>query len=167
MCSRKTSRTLQADLKSSSRQDPFQATPPDSFGLEPNTEAIGIAGQRGKWKDGCVRPSSNTSKALPKKSSCRRPLKARDVLLASTIPAPVVTMLCDTLLRGAKFGILWPPAAVTCPSAALLIASDSMCRLPFFRRCAFGPFDERRKQINWNRQKGRGVMLARNFLHRL
>ena len=32
---------------------------------------------------------------------------------------------------------------------------------------SFGPFDERRKQINWDRQNGRGVMLARNFLHRL
>jgi hypothetical protein len=44
-------------------------------------------------------------------------------------------------------------------------ASDSMCRLRFFRRWAFGPFDERRKQINWDRQNGRGLMLARNFLH--
>src|ERR1700680_215048 len=51
--------------------------------------------------------------------------------------------------------------------ATLLLAPDSMCRLRFFRRWAFGPFDERRKQINWDRQKGRGVMLARNFLHRL
>jgi hypothetical protein len=51
--------------------------------------------------------------------------------------------------------------------AGLLPASDSMCRLRFFRRLAFGPFDERRKQINWDRQNGRGVMLARNFLHRL
>ena len=50
--------------------------------------------------------------------------------------------------------------------AALLLA-DSMCQLRFFRRWAFGPFDERRKQINWDRQNGRGVMLARNFLHRL
>ena len=66
----------EADSKSSSRQDPFQSTPPDSFGLEPNTEVIGIAGQRGKWKDGCPRPSSNTSKALPKKSSCKRPAKS-------------------------------------------------------------------------------------------
>ena len=40
---------------------------------------IGIAGQSGKWKDGCVRPCSNTSKALPKKSSCRRPPKAREI----------------------------------------------------------------------------------------
>jgi hypothetical protein len=31
----------------------------------------------------------------------------------------------------------------------------------------FGPFDQRRKKINWNRQNGRGVMLARNFPHRL
>jgi hypothetical protein len=31
---RKTSRTPQAASKSSSRRDPFQATPPDSFGLE-------------------------------------------------------------------------------------------------------------------------------------
>ena len=38
-----------------------------------------IAGQSGKWKDGCVRPSSNISKALPKKSSCMRPLKAREI----------------------------------------------------------------------------------------
>jgi hypothetical protein len=36
-----------------------------------------------------------------------------------------------------------------------------------FRRLAFGPFDERRKQIKWHKQNGRGVMLARNFLHRL
>ena len=42
-------------------------------------EAIGIAGKSGKWKDGCVRPSSNISKALPKKSSCRRPLKGREI----------------------------------------------------------------------------------------
>ena len=34
---------------------------------------------RGKWKDGCVRPCSNTSKALPKKSSFRRPPKAREI----------------------------------------------------------------------------------------
>lgn len=32
-----------------------------------------------KRKDGCVRPSLNISKALPKKSSCRRPLKAREI----------------------------------------------------------------------------------------
>jgi hypothetical protein len=74
-----TSRTPQTDSKSSSRQAHFQATPPDSFGLEPNTKAIGIGGQSGKWKDGCVRPSSNISKALPRKSSCRHPLKAREI----------------------------------------------------------------------------------------
>ena len=42
-------------------------------------EAIGIGGQSGKWKDGCVRPSSSISKALPKRFSCRRPLKAREI----------------------------------------------------------------------------------------
>ena len=45
--------------------------------------------------------------------------------------------------------------------------SNSMCRLRFLRRWAFGPFDERRKQINWDRQNGCGLMLARNFLYRL
>ena len=30
--------------------------------------------QSGKWKDGCVRPSSSISKAHPKKILCRRPL---------------------------------------------------------------------------------------------
>ena len=72
------------------------------------------------------------------------------------------------------------PRLIFCaPSAALLFrrgfplcetslpASDSMCRLRFFGRLAFGPFGERRKQINWHRQNGRGVMRARNFLHRL
>jgi hypothetical protein len=77
--SRNASRTRQTDVKSSSRQGPFQATPPDSFGLEANTEAIGIAGQSRKWKDGCVRLCSNISKTLPKKSSFRRPLKAREI----------------------------------------------------------------------------------------
>jgi len=43
-------------FKSSSRQNPFLATPPDSFGLEPNTKVIGIAGQRGKLKDGLSGP---------------------------------------------------------------------------------------------------------------
>ena len=66
-------------FKRSSRQDPFQAIPPDSFGLELNTKAIGIDGQSGKWKDGCVRPSSSISKVLPKRFSCRRPLKAREI----------------------------------------------------------------------------------------
>jgi hypothetical protein len=75
---RNTSRTPQADSKSSSRQVPFLGSPPDSSGLAPNTEGIGIAGQSGKWKDGCVRPCSNISKAHPKKYSCRRPLKARE-----------------------------------------------------------------------------------------
>src|SRR5271166_3572123 len=74
-----TSQTPQTDSKSSSRQAPFQAIPPDSFGLEPNTEVIGIAGQSGKWKDGCVRPSSSISKALLKRFTCRRPLKAREM----------------------------------------------------------------------------------------
>jgi hypothetical protein len=41
--------------------------------------AIGIGGQSGKWKDGCVRPSSSISKALPKRFSCRRPSKAREI----------------------------------------------------------------------------------------
>jgi hypothetical protein len=36
-------------------------------------------GQGGKWKDGCVRPSSSISKALPKRFSCRRPLKACEI----------------------------------------------------------------------------------------
>jgi len=76
MCWQNTSRTPQTDSKSSSRQDPFQATPPDSFELEPNTKAIGIGGRSGKWKDGCVRPASSTSKALPKRFSCRHPPKA-------------------------------------------------------------------------------------------
>ena len=48
--------------------------------------------------------------------------------------------------------------------AALLLASDSMCRLRFVRSSAFGPFGERRKQINWHRQNGRCAMLAGNFL---
>jgi hypothetical protein len=51
--------------------------------------------------------------------------------------------------------------------AGLLPAFDSMCRLRFFGRLVFGSFNERRKQINWHGQNGRGVMLARNFLHRL
>src|SRR5215472_17316103 len=42
-----------------------------------------------------------------------------------------------------------------------------MCQLGFFRRLACRPFDERHKQIKWHRQNGRGVMLARNFPHRL
>ena len=66
----------QTDAKSSSRHGLSQAIPPDSSGFETNTEAIGIAGQSGKWKDGCVRHCSNISKALPKKSSCRCPPKA-------------------------------------------------------------------------------------------
>ena len=74
-----TSRMRQMDSKSSSRQNPFQATMPDSFGLEPNTEAIGIGGQSGNWKDGCVPPSLSFSKALPKRSSCRCPLKADEI----------------------------------------------------------------------------------------
>ena len=75
-----TSRTPQTDSKSSSRQDPFQATPRDSFGLEPNTKAIGIGGRSGKWKDGCVQPSSSISKALPKRFSCGRPPKAHETV---------------------------------------------------------------------------------------
>jgi len=43
--------------------------------------------------------------------------------------------------------------------------SHSMCRLQFFRRLPLEPFDKRRKHINWDRQNGRGVMLARNLLH--
>jgi hypothetical protein len=49
----------------------------------------------------------------------------------------------------------------------LLLASDSMCRLRFFRGWVLGPLDERSEQIKWDRQNGRGAMLARNFFHRL
>src|SRR6516165_8748611 len=69
----------QTDVKSSSRRVPFQATPPVSFGLEPNTKAIGTAGQSGEWKDGCVRPCSNISRTLPRKSLFRRRLKPREM----------------------------------------------------------------------------------------
>jgi len=43
-----TSRTPQTDSKPSSRQAPFQATPPDSFGLEPNGGVHKPAGQPGE-----------------------------------------------------------------------------------------------------------------------
>jgi hypothetical protein len=75
---------------------------PDSFGLEPNTEAIGISGQSGKWKDGCVRPSSNISKALPKKSSCRRPLKAREIRRAPSRSC----LFRQQPVRSKPFGVL-------------------------------------------------------------
>jgi hypothetical protein len=76
------------------------------------------------------------------------------------IYSPLVTANAELGLRRRGFPL--------CETSLLYCrASDSMCRPRFFRRWAFGPFDERRKQINWDRQNGRGVMLARNFLRRL
>ena len=73
-----------------------------------------------------------------------------------------------TARRNGIFSMLTRRGFPLCETSLLYCpSSDSMCRLRFFRRWAFGPFDERRKQINWDRQNGRGVMLARNFLHRL
>ena len=94
------------------RQDPFRATPPDSFGLEPNTEIIGIAGQSGKWKDGCARPSSSTSRALPKKSSCRRPRAGR----------PTPFRLAPLLIVAIVFQ-LFAPVCVLQPSISYLLVS--------------------------------------------
>jgi hypothetical protein len=63
---------------------------------------IGFAGQRGKWKDGCVRPSSNISKALPKESLYRRPLKARKIRRCTSRSC----LFRQKPLRSKPFGVL-------------------------------------------------------------
>jgi hypothetical protein len=59
--------------------------------------------------------------------------------------------------------------------AGMLVIASLLCCSRLIRCAGYGTFgvwfsdlfNERRKQINWDRQNGRGVMLARNFLHRL
>jgi hypothetical protein len=66
----------QVERTNRTKLDEILATPPDSFGLEPNTKVIGIAGQRGKLKDGLSGPPYILQNPSQRNLRARRPLKA-------------------------------------------------------------------------------------------